>query len=91
MSKSGSVVAAVAALALFSGVASADPTSNNCHHSSPIIGWIDSLFDITPDCGGSGGGKPPVTAPEIDPASTISAASLLLGGLLVLRGRRARA
>jgi hypothetical protein len=32
---------------------------------------------------------PPATAPEIDPASATSALMLLLGGLAVLRGRRA--
>jgi hypothetical protein len=84
------LVVAVAALALFSTAASAGPSSNSCHPNSPIIGWLDNLFDITPDCGSSGGGKG-TTAPEIDAASTISAVSLLLGGLLVLRGRKARA
>jgi probable HAF family extracellular repeat protein len=33
----------------------------------------------------------PVKAPEIDPASAASGLTLLMGGLLVLRGRRARA
>ena len=32
----------------------------------------------------------PVGAPEIDPASVISGVTLLMGGLTVLRGRRAR-
>jgi len=32
-----------------------------------------------------------VQAPEIDPAATVGALTLLLGGLLVLRGRRTRA
>jgi cohesin domain-containing protein len=32
--------------------------------------------------------SPVVAAPEIDPASTVAALSLLLGGLAVLRGRR---
>jgi hypothetical protein len=30
------------------------------------------------------------SAPEIDPASTVSALTLLLGGLAVLRGRKSR-
>lgn len=30
----------------------------------------------------------PVTAPEIDPAGTLSGLTLLVGGLAVLRGRR---
>lgn len=32
---------------------------------------------------------PPAAAPEIDPASAISAFTLLAGGLAVIRGRRA--
>lgn len=32
----------------------------------------------------------PVGAPEIDPASAISAVTLLLGGLAVIRGRRSQ-
>jgi len=32
----------------------------------------------------------PIGAPEIDPASAISGVTLLLGGLAVLRGRRAK-
>lgn len=51
--------------------------------------------------GGNWGGQPPtcvdakywdchkVSAPEMDPAAMISAVTLLLGGLLVLRGRKA--
>ena len=35
-------------------------------------------------------GDGPVGAPEIDPASAISGMTLLLGGLAVLRGRRAK-
>ena len=33
---------------------------------------------------------PPVSAPEIDPASAMSAFTLLAGGLVLIRGRRAR-
>jgi hypothetical protein len=32
----------------------------------------------------------PLKAPEIDPASALSALTLLLGGLAVVRGRRVR-
>jgi hypothetical protein len=32
----------------------------------------------------------PVSAPEIDPASAVSGLTMLLGGLAVFRGRRAR-
>jgi hypothetical protein len=46
-------------------------------------GWTES------SSGGGGGGG--VSAPEIDPSSTIAALTLLVGGLAVLRaGRRAR-
>ncbi len=38
--------------------------------------------------GGSGGGNTPAAAPEIDPASAVSALTLLAGGLAVIRGRR---
>jgi hypothetical protein len=33
---------------------------------------------------------PSVAAPEIDPASTVAGLTLLLGSLMVLRGRRAK-
>jgi hypothetical protein len=36
---------------------------------------------------GPGGGGP-VAAPEIDPASAVSALTLLVGGLAVVRGRK---
>jgi hypothetical protein len=39
--------------------------------------------------GGSNGGGP-VRAPEIDPASAVSALTLLLGGITVLRARKSR-
>ena len=41
-----------------------------------------------PSGGGGGGGGGPVSAPEIDPSTSASALSLLIGGLLVFRGRR---
>jgi hypothetical protein len=34
--------------------------------------------------------KKPMVAPEIDPASALSGMTLLLGGLAVVRGRRAQ-
>ena len=43
--------------------------------------WSDSANLVT--------GVGAVRAPEIDPASAVSGAMLLMGGLLVLRGRRA--
>jgi hypothetical protein len=36
----------------------------------------------------AGAAVPVLTAPEIDPASAVSALSLLVGSVLVLRGRR---
>ncbi len=36
----------------------------------------------------AGASIPVLTAPEIDPASAVSALSLLAGSILVLRGRR---
>jgi hypothetical protein len=38
--------------------------------------------------GGTGGGGGGVSAPEVDPASAASGLTLLLGSLLVLRGRQ---
>jgi hypothetical protein len=37
--------------------------------------------------GGGGGGDHNFAAPEIDPSSAVSALTLLVGGLVVLRGR----
>jgi hypothetical protein len=37
--------------------------------------------------GGGDGGRHHIAAPEIDPSSAVSALTLLLGGLVVLRGR----
>jgi hypothetical protein len=37
--------------------------------------------------GGDGGRDHHIAAPEIDPSSAVSALTLLLGGLVVLRGR----
>jgi hypothetical protein len=75
-------IALAAGLTLLAGIASAGGTSN----------WNQ---------GGNYGGNPPtcvdskfwecrkVTAPEMDPKAMIGAVTLLLGGLLVLRGRKA--
>jgi hypothetical protein len=58
--------------------------------ASYVNGVFESLSDIFVSSDVSikqvGGGT--VTAPEIDPTSAISALTLLLGGLAVLRGRR---
>jgi hypothetical protein len=39
------------------------------------------------DGGGGGDSRHHIAAPEIDPSSAVSALTLLLGGLVVLRGR----
>ncbi len=89
MMRAGSLIIAVAVLAL-SNVAAAAPTGGGCPRVPPIIGFLDDLLDITPDCGTSSGPPGSVQAPEIDPAAAIGAATLLLGGLAVLRGRKTR-
>ncbi|MGA2777552.1 MAG: hypothetical protein ABSF94_08335 [Steroidobacteraceae bacterium] len=86
MRKAGLLIVAAATLTVMSSVASATPTTQNCGRISPIVEFIDEIFNIVPDCH-----KTSVQAPEIDRASTIGAVTLLLGGLLVLRGRKARA
>ncbi len=37
-----------------------------------------------------GNGGPPVSAPEIDPASAMSALTMLASGLVIVRGRRSK-
>lgn len=68
-------------LAALSGVASAAPSS-----CKPIVifGWTIGQTCTSP-------GKPPVAAPEVDPASALTGLTLALGGLAVLRGRRFKA
>lgn len=74
MVKTGSSVAAFAALALLSNVASASPDEGGRNRHD-----------------GRDADKTSIAAPEIDSAATLSGISLLLGGLFVLRGRKARA
>ena len=62
------------------GPALADDCSGGSGHVK-VVACINS----PPPEGGNGG---TVTAPEVDPASAASALVLLVGGLLVLRGRR---
>jgi hypothetical protein len=52
---------------------------------------VEYLFGFIPvyECTPNKGTKP-VTAPEIDPASAMGGLTLLLGGLVVLRGRRSK-
>jgi|SRR6185437_6291408 len=53
--------------------------------------WIDGLLGIPDvDSGGGGGGGGSVAAPEMDPAGMLGALTLLAGGLVVIRGRRAK-
>lgn len=50
--------------------------------SSDAIDLVDSNFSVTVTGAA-------VAAPEIDPATSVGALSLLIGGIMVLRGRRA--
>ena len=70
-------------LAALSGVASARGESCKIEH------FLWFTFDVcTPD-GGKGSTAPaPAPAPEVDPASAMTAFTLVLGGLVVLRSRR---
>jgi hypothetical protein len=68
-------------LVSFASVASARPFSHLfCQPDS-------KQGQVTNSCGVIGGG--PTATPEIDPASAMAGLTLLLGGLAVLRGRRA--
>lgn len=60
-----------------------------------VLAWAGNAQALVPpgSLGGGGGGgstppPPTVTAPEIDPASAASGLALLVGGVLVLRGRK---
>ena len=71
----------VVLLVSFASVASARPFSHLfCQPDS-------KQGQVTNSCGVIGGG--PTATPEIDPASAMAGLTLLLGGLAVLRGRRA--
>ena len=52
-------------------------------------GWVWYGFLPVYECTPTKTTKP-VTAPEIDPASAMGGLTLLLGGLVVLRGRRSK-
>jgi hypothetical protein len=58
------------------GVANAGSSSSSC---LPIFQLLGLCGNPSPT---------PVKAPEIDPASALSALTLLAGGLVVLRGRK---
>ena len=77
-----SKVLSVLALSLLATTAANAMSSR--HHSSytAIDHQSDSRKDATDP-------TTPAAAPEIDPASAISAFTLLAGGLAVIRGRRA--
>lgn len=61
------------------------------------LGGVVVVYWVPPGTfGGSGhngppGGGPAMAAPEIDPASALGSLTLLAGGLVMLRGRRAAA
>lgn len=91
VNKRAGKIAVAAGLMLLAGIASANGDFN-WHHDGYIGGRPDTCLDAVVDhnCGTGGvGGWGVVSAPEIDPAAAISAVTLLLGGLLVLRGRKA--
>jgi hypothetical protein len=60
-------------------------------NDSSLLCQIEQWLGITSSCSDGGDGHRhhgPIPAPEIDPASAVSALTLLMGGLVVLRGRR---
>jgi len=91
VNKHAGKIAVAAGLILLAGVASANG-GHDWHKDGYFGGKPDTCISEVSDhsctTGGSGGWGV-VSAPEIDPAATISAVTLLLGGLLVLRGRKA--
>jgi hypothetical protein len=64
------------------GVASAREDHNRDHDKCIHILWF------APMCPPGDHDRPPVKAPEIDPASAMAGLTMLAGGLAVLRGRR---
>jgi hypothetical protein len=60
----------------------------NDHGSSGFSGGFSGIFGGGTSGGGGSGGGGTFSAPEMDPASAASGLTLLLGLLLVLRGRR---
>jgi hypothetical protein len=67
-------------LMAMAGVASArqDHDHDKCLH----------ILSLPPMCPPADHDRPPVKAPEIDPASAMAGLTMLAGGLAVLRGRR---
>lgn len=58
-----------------------------------LSGVVSVVVFVPPTWGGGGGGNPGsghMTAPEIDPSSALTAMTLLLGGVTVLRARVAK-
>jgi len=86
MSKNVAKLMTIGALVLLAGVASArgvvaTPPSSDFHVAPPPPAALPP--PPPPKI------QAPAQAPEIDPASLVSAMTLLAGGLLVLRGRKA--
>lgn len=88
MARTVSWMIAVAALAT-SSVALASPGPIACKPVPPWLEYLDELLHITPECVPTP--STTLSAPEFDATSTFSAVTLLVGGLVVLRGRKARA
>jgi hypothetical protein len=56
-------------------------------HYAPPSYWGEAPSGPGLGSSGAGGGGHHFVAPEIDPSSAISALTLLVGGLIVVRGR----
>jgi hypothetical protein len=56
--------------------------------NNKVLGFLAVALIIGPMAASASVGPTPFRAPEIDPASAVSALTLLFGGLAVLRGRR---
>jgi len=83
------MIASAALLLITAGAASAEEPHKNW------ASWESGRPDETPSFSAPGsdhgGSAPQVMAPEIDPASSVAAMTLLIGGMVVLRGRKLRA
>ena len=81
-SEDGYMFKKIALAIVLSGIATVASAGETCGWT--WYGWIP-VYECTPTKT-----VKPVTAPEIDPASAMGGLTLLLGGLVVLRGRRSK-
>ena len=56
--------------------------------STPASAAVNGFLQFGNGGNGFNGGAPSLAAPEIDPASALSAMTMLASGLVILRGRR---